>query len=160
KWDEEWLRLLHLFTVVAVDAGQSAAHLGTDEREAVDLDNFFSMLIERGQSRIYTLLGSYAEQDAVAAMRVAQLSGLGILDTLFELVVVHWDQPGFLELVKRDAENASERRHEWAVLLAEAGLRSAAVGHGLGAMKGIAGWSAEVDDLPLRDRWFGRSGIV
>jgi hypothetical protein len=124
-WTQVALGELHLFLVVATDANRSAALLpGVGEADAIG--TFFQRLANTQAQNLLSLIAGYAEQDAMAAFRVATLCGINILERLPQIVVQNIDQPPFLAMVLQHAAESQPQSGTWAALFAEAGLRSAA----------------------------------
>jgi len=123
-WNEKWLQDLHLFNVVIRDASQCAGHVPNDGSK-IDLGDFYNGLVKK-QSRggLSRLLAAFAAQDALAAFRVAELSGLDLPGQFPEVVISSCDQRPFLSLAVERMAEEKERLSVWATPLAEAGLRS------------------------------------
>jgi hypothetical protein len=152
--DEQWLRELHLFTVVARDANLCAAHL---PNEGFDVDGFFRTLGEQAKDNLSQLLSAYAAQDAAAAFRLADALHVELAERYPGLVIESCDQKPFLALALQRAVRATDKPELWASLLAEAGLRSPVVANWLGDETPFAAWSALVDEVPHQLHWMEAS---
>ncbi len=107
EWDSDWLRSLHLFNTVVTDAEQSAAHVRSAEL-AVNLESFYRSLLAIQKHSMEKLLTSYASQDAAAAFRLAQLTGLELVNTFPDVIVSNLDQKPFFGLIVQQALDDTE----------------------------------------------------
>jgi hypothetical protein len=148
----EWLREVHVFTVLCADAARAARSIPRI-RGTIPLDGFFAELAERRDDTIIGLIRSYAEQDAVAAFRVAALCNIDMIEQLPEVVIASADQPAFLAILIERASSEPTRHVMWAAVLAEASLRSPAVANQLSKHLDF-GWQASLEAVPRRSRWF------
>jgi hypothetical protein len=148
-WDSEWLREVYLFMVVCGDAERANALIPGIGRATTTLDDFFNTLAKRADSVIIRLIQRYAEQDAVAAFRVASLCKIDILKTLPNIAIENVDQPLFCAIL---LERASSEQHV-TLIFAEAGLRSPAVANAL-TDNNITTWRTAIDRIPRSERWF------
>lgn len=123
EWDEQWLRDLHLFNVVVLDANQCSAYVSGGER-SIDLGEFFRVLVAKQKNSLLTLLSAYAAQDAAAAFRLAEVCGLDLATQFPEIVISNCDQSPFFALVVKQALDEPRRADLWSTILGEAGLRS------------------------------------
>jgi hypothetical protein len=134
QWNTEWLRGVHLFNVLIQDA-QDSAQLVATESTGVDLDQFYRQLVDRKQKHsLATLLSSYAQQDASAAFRLAQVTHLDLPTALPQIIIFNCDQKSFLGMVLNTANADATRAELWAAILAESALRFRAVAELLKSM--------------------------
>src|SRR5262249_43053376 len=103
---------------------------------------------------VVQLLSSYAEQDAAAALSLADLIGIEVPSKLPELVIEHCDQPVFLALMRERAKAEPERMEMWACLFTEAALRSRAVAASLCHLESIPEWSRRAVNVKRDKAWF------
>jgi hypothetical protein len=122
EWTDESLRDLHLFNVVVRDQQQCVAY--APSLYSIDLNAFYGNLVSRQDKSLATLLAAYAAQDAAAAFRLAEACGIDLPATFPDVIISNCDQAPFLELVLQKALDDTHRLGAWALLLAEAGLRS------------------------------------
>ncbi|MGJ5042759.1 MULTISPECIES: NACHT domain-containing protein [unclassified Bradyrhizobium] len=153
KWDADWLRELHLFLVVASDAERSAEVMGGVARSDV-VDAFFEEFARVEVQSLVRLIQSYAEQDASAAFRVANLCGIDLLNEAPEIVVSGCSQPPFLALALERALREQERLAIWMSLFAEGGLRSRAAADLLGRRSERPWQGVVVAKVPRSRRWY------
>lgn len=125
-WDEQWLRRLHLYSVIVRDARHSSRYLpvagGTE-----DLAEFFKRLIEKQKDSMYPVLSAYADQDAAAAFRLAEVCNLSLAQDFPQIVITKCDQLPFFSMVKEQILSEPQQVELWATLLSEAALRSPVV---------------------------------
>jgi len=124
-WNVETLRDLHLLNVVARDQQLCSEHV--PRLTPVDLSGFYEALASLQQSRLVAVLSLYASQDAAAAFRLAESSGVDLLEQFPVVLISNCDQAPFLELIVQRALNDPARIVDWARVLVEAALRSRAV---------------------------------
>ncbi len=152
-WNREWLEDLHSFNIVVRDADLCAVHVS--DLRTVNLADFYGNLFKGDPSNLPRLLREYASHDAAAALLLAENCGIDLPEKAPEVIFLNCDQEPFLALMRQQAANEESRRELWAVLLAEAGLRSSVVAHWL-REKESEDWIEElVDRVPRRQRWFG-----
>jgi hypothetical protein len=159
SWNEKWLQDLHLFNVVIRDARHCAGHVPNEASE-FDLGDFYNSLVKKQGRSLSRLLAAFATQDALAAFRVAELSGLDLPAQFPGVIISSCDQPPFLSLAVERMLAETDRLGLWATPLAEAGLRSRLVARLLDHPPADAGEiNAAVKAIPKRKRWdlFGRS---
>jgi hypothetical protein len=149
--DSEWLREVHLFMVLCGDA-ERAATLLPRINSGISLDQFFSVLAGQDDDTVFRLIQTYAEQDAVAAFRVASLCKIDLVEKLPNVAIENADQPAFQAIL---LERASRERDNlrWAFIFGEAGLRSPAAAYTLSQSTNPI-WKEKVETLPRRFRWF------
>ncbi len=158
KWDDRWLRDLHLFNVVVRDSVQYSLHMATLDAN-IDLDQFFQTLVKNQKESLSTLLSAYAAQDAAAAFRLADMSHLDLAVQFPNIVVRNCDQAPFLALIVERALGDLAKIDRWASLVSEAALRSRAVAEAVFGIARCAALSDRVTSVPKKKRWF-RAGIV
>ena len=158
KWDDRWLRDLHLFNVVVKDATQCAEHMPILDSN-VDLDRFFQTLVGNQKESLSKLLSAYATQDAAAAFRLAEVSNLDLATDFPAIVIANCDQSPFLALVIEKALSQTSQIEQWASLLAESALRSRAVAESISRIEATPALNQRLAAIPRRKRWF-RKGIV
>ena len=120
------------------------------------LEKFFAIMAGRADKSIFRLIQSYAEQDAVAAFRVASPCKIDIFTRLPHVVIGNADQPAFRAILLERATR--ERDNRWANVFGEAGLRSAAVANALSQGTSRI-WHQDVEAIPRRNRWFLKNYI-
>ena len=152
KWDDRWLRDLHLFNVVVKDAKQCSTHIPTANAD-LDLDTFFSTLAGNQKQSLYKLISAYAAQDAAAAFRLAETCNINLVQDFPELVIAHCDQPPFLALVLEKTLRNTNQTESWAALLAESGLRSRAVAAALSTHAPSRELTDAISRIPEQQRW-------
>ena len=151
-WNEAWLRDLHLFNVVVRDQQQCSTHTAAIE-SGIDLGEFYRTLVSKQQNSLFSLLSSYAAQDAAAVFRLAEVCELDLMADYPAIVVTNMDQNPFFELVLHHALNDEQQAENWAVLFAEAGLRSSVVAQKLDKGKPQATFGRYIDRIPRRKHW-------
>jgi GTPase SAR1 family protein len=125
NWGLEWLAKVHTFLVVCSDAERARNITPLEAGEATEeVAPFFQEFARRSQKPISILIQSFAEQDAAAAFRVADLCGINVLSDAPELIIQNVNQPAFLAMALKIAEQKPDQTNLWASLLCEAGLRS------------------------------------
>ena len=118
----KWLVDLHLFSVVVRDAAACKSHApGILD---VDLQRFYADLVDGRPIEFGRLLKAYAEHDAPAAFRLAELYHVDLAVAHPRIVVSCCDQAPFLELILDDLQTTSKGGERWSQLLAEAALSS------------------------------------
>jgi hypothetical protein len=158
RWDEQWLRRLHLFNVVVRDAHNSSTHLAS-VGETPELSLFFKTLVASQQSSLSKLLSAYAAQDAAAAFRLAEVSGLDLAQNFPEVIISNCDQAPFFALIRDQAMSEMHRVGLWASLLCEAALNSLFVARMMMKVPAEARLDPVLERLPKRIRWYKGSGI-
>jgi NACHT domain len=150
--DDEWLRELHLFTVVNRDAAASASALTS--AQSVDLVRFFRSLIQEQHENLSQILSAYASTDAAAAFALADIARIDLPSEYPSIVVDNCDQRPFLALVREKATWSIGDSDTWLPLLAEAALRSSAVAGWLREQTPLNAWRRRIAMLERRRRWF------
>ena len=153
KWDAEWLRDLHLFNVVIQDAIDSALP-ALSENKAVNLDALFQALVAKQENSTEKLLMTYAVQDAAAAFRLAEVSGLNMLHKFPEVIIQNCDQKPFLAIALRHAVEDQANTEVWAGVLCEAALRARIVATTLHQMDPWPELERLVSSIPVSQRWY------
>ena len=153
NWNEQWLRRLHLFNVVAADANLCSVHMASNKAVKVDLETFYKSLIVKQKESLSVLLGAYASRDAAAAFRLAELSKLDLAENFPEIVISNCDQPPFFALVLEQMERETGRLELWSSLLCEAALRSRAVAHQLNTVGSWRSLSDRLKRITAKRRW-------
>lgn len=156
---DDWLRKLHLFNVVVKDANEASVHLPV-AGPGVDLDELFHTLVDTERKNLAALFAAYAKEDAVAALRLAELSRLDMAIEMPEIVLASCDQSPFLALAAEKAVTPEvDSRDRWATLIAESALRATLVGWSLAAMKPNEAAHKLLAQSPAAKHWF-RSGSL
>lgn len=151
SWDAEWLSEVHLFLVVAADADRSASLVrGIPPTNAVGA--FFRQLAGTSRDSLVRLVGAYARHDAIAAFRIAELSGIDIVEQAPQIVSENVDQPAFLGVALQGALKSAGRENLWISLLTEAGLRSP-VAAMLMSSQSYRPWRALAEEVPNKHQW-------
>lgn len=150
--DADWLRRLHFFILVCIDANRTARASRQRESE-LNIDDFVRELAPSFQNDILILIDEYARQDAIAAFRLASLCQIDILAKNAAFVVNNCLQPSFLAMVVERISTDVERRRRWSSALAEAGLKSLPVASTLHAI-GNSPWNSLIAAIDMKDRWF------
>jgi hypothetical protein len=77
-WDKDWLRRLHLFSVVVRDARDWTIEVA---RKAIapDLEIIFSGIVGSNREAVTDVFAEYVAQDAAAAIRLADHMGVDML---------------------------------------------------------------------------------
>jgi hypothetical protein len=125
-WDVGWLAELHLFSIVLADASKTSEHRPMTST-IITLNELYESLLNSQQSSLEKLLLAYASQDAAAAFRLAELSGVNLVKQFPEVVVLGCNQKPFFELVRRTMMNEISNIEHWAWLLVGIAMESRAV---------------------------------
>ena len=155
RWNDQWLRDLHLFNVVVRDQQQCASYT-TGDAGLIDLGEFYACLVAKQQNSLTSLLSAYASQDAAAAFRLAEVCHLDILRDCPTVIVNNLDQGPFFELVLHAAFQDNERLPKWCIVVSEAALRSSPVALKLCELPPNSALDAFVSSVPRKRRWGGR----
>ena len=153
KWDERWLRNLHLFNVVIIDACQCSAHMPSISIP-VDLQQFYQALVNTQQDSLAKLLIAYATQDAAAVFRLAEITNLDLASDFPDLIIDNCDQAPFYALVKQQALIDLNRIELWTALLSEAALRSNIVAKWMEKDTPSETLSPYINKVPEHKRWY------
>jgi hypothetical protein len=151
-WDEEWLFDFHLFNVVVRDATTGALHTGVSI-DAPDLDEVLREVVATQEEGLARLIDTYAEKDAAAVFRVAELAGIDLVDSFPEVVIQSLDQRPFMELLLERSVNTPKDAGKWSAVFAEAGLRSRPVAKDLDSRPPAMAWIGCVTTIPKRRQW-------
>lgn len=153
RWDDDWLFDFHLFNVAARDAA-TVAKAGVPIQDTVDLDAFLQEVVATHVDGLAQLIDRYAEKDAAAVFRVAEVAGIDLGTAFPNIVVQNCDQRPFMELIlERLPVDEPSQVMRWANILTEAGLRSRAVAADLTARPPLMAWARIADSTHRRYRW-------
>lgn len=153
KWDEQWLRNLHLFNVVINDACQCSIHMPSIIIP-VDLQQFYQELVNSQQESLSKLLAAYAKQDAAAVFRLAEISNLDLANNFSSIIIDNCDQAPFYALIKQQALIDTDRIELWASLLTEAALRSIIVAKWMNSEPPNDILNSIINKIPIKKRWY------
>jgi hypothetical protein len=161
QWDGQWLSELHLLQVVMRDAEQSLAVMAPRGATATTsaLDTFFEKLVKKQRRSLARLLSAYAERDAAAVFRVAEICHIDLAEDYADVIIRNADQMPFLALIRDAAASDTTRVHLWASILSEAALRSPVVRLALQNDVVPMQFAAIANAVKPRDRWWA-AGIV
>jgi hypothetical protein len=152
EWDEDWLQRLYLFNVVVLDSRLSGEHIAKIKRPVL-MEDFFRRLVNNQVESLGKLLRAYAIQDAAAAFRLSEVSGIDLAQRYPEIVVISCDQEAFFRLVVEQAKSRQEGSDNWLALLVEAGLRYRIVAEWLVKEDAVAELEPRVEKLERRKQW-------
>jgi hypothetical protein len=102
---------------------------------------------------------AFAQHDATAALRVAQLCGLDLLNDFPRLIIENCDQPAFLIAILQLASEQPLLAIKWAVPIAEAGIRSSIVAESLYYYTDLDLWADHAKRVFKEYRWFDNYGL-
>lgn len=153
RWDEQWLRELHLFNILVRDAVLCATHSPTIIPH-VDLDAFFQTLVGQQRESIAKLLAAYAKQDAAAAFRLAEISNLDLIGNFPEIVVTHCDQRPFLALLLEQVAKTPSKAKQLSHVLVEGALRSPVVAQSLFTTEPSEHYGKLLDRIEKKRIWY------
>ncbi|WP_155849035.1 NACHT domain-containing protein [Amycolatopsis vancoresmycina] len=145
QWDEDWLRRLHLFSVVLSDEAEWRVLFNREDDG--HKDEFFATLIRSDKSRLSRVFVTFARTDAPAAFRLADAVGMDLVAERPGLIIASFDDPAFRSLAiqkfeaLRPTEN-TKKLEQWSIVLAHAGMTSEFVADEL----------ADRDPTPLQAR--------
>ncbi len=151
-WDGRWLGRMHLFNVVLKDSLECSKYMPVSKIDS-NMDDFFKALAVSQKEVLAKILASYAAQDAAAAFRLAEISGMDLVADFPEIVVCHCDQPPFLALVLERALRDLDRIGQWSSMLVEAALRSKVVAYSLNAMNPSDLLAMKIRNISPSARW-------
>lgn len=154
-WDNAWLRRLHLFNVVLRDAEEWARRLGR-HAPSVSFHDVFRDLVRSSADRLVALFTAYAIEDAGAAFRLAEDSGLDLLVEHPDLIVRSLSEPAMLAIVRQRAESEVTRRPLWLDVMAEAGMSRKGVAEELGNYA-VPDWLMAALPKNRHSRWYRNS---
>ncbi|MBE1485209.1 hypothetical protein H4W31_000847 [Plantactinospora soyae] len=152
-WDEEWLRRLHLLTVIIADENAWAKLY--HRSPTLTLHSFFLQMIEGDREKLRTVIGSYAAFDPQAAFRIAEACEVDLVRDQPATVVEHLSNPPFYSMLIERLKADEEPHENWFMVLAEAALGSQYVAHQLSMEPWhiLAGFQHPKKIL-RRTRWF------
>jgi hypothetical protein len=128
-WDERKIRRLQLFSVVVKDSRDWAREISVMHGTIVGLDDLFSVIVEGNRRHIGTIFGTYARQDAAAALRLADDMNIDMLAEFSDVVIEACQEESFLALMLDRV--SGDLTTDSSLILLEAGLRYANVAHRL-----------------------------
>lgn len=143
--DEKWLRDLHLFNVVLRDCHLCSSHMPVEY--IINMEVFFKKLLERQNDNLNALIAAYAEQDAAAAFRLAEVSNLDLASMFPEIIITNSAQEPFFALLIEQALSEPARLELWAAIISESALRHQIVAKWLYEMKPIESITENVDSI-------------
>jgi hypothetical protein len=152
KWSSDELRELHLFLVVASDA-ERWSHVKNVVQTSDAVLLFFRKVAAQQADSLSTLIMSYAEQDAVAALRVASLCQIDLLNEFPQVIVSSCDQPPFVAMALERARREIPLANLWASFFAEGGLRSRAAAVTLSNVLERPWQKTVAREVPAEMRW-------
>lgn len=137
-WSELTLRRLQLLSVVSRDARDWATETGVTVVDA-DLQQMFASIVSENSQLIATVFGTYARQDAAAALRLADEMGIDLLSEHLGVAIEACQEAPFRDLmVDRVTSDTSGRT---SLVLFEAALRYQSVAATLDALE----WASPID---------------
>jgi hypothetical protein len=134
-WDNQWLQRVHPFRSLLSDA-EAVATISFNvvgPRESFEV--FFKRIISNAEDDVVDLFNLFAAEDASAAYRFAEESGLDLLGKRPDLIVRSCESPPFLALAIERLQGSVDSQM-WATILAEAALRYKVVAAALEALPG------------------------
>ncbi len=146
RWDEDWLRRLHLFSVVLSDEAEWRVLFNREDDG--HKDEFFAALIQSDKSRLSRVFVTFARTDAPAAFRLADAVGMDLVAERPGLIIASFDDPAFRSLAiqkfeaLRPVTQNTKKLEQWSIVLAHAGMTS----------EFIADELADRDPTPLQTR--------
>lgn len=158
KISDEWLFDFHLFNIVVRDAAVAAKRTGI-QLNTPDVDLVLQEIIGAQETDLARIIDAYAEKDAAAVFRVADVAGIDLVREFPATVIHNLDQRPFMELLLDRAEHPTSDVVGWALVFAEAGLRSRPVAEELQGRPPIAGWTKHIAAVPKDRRWI-LSGVI
>jgi hypothetical protein len=151
RWDDEWLRRLHLFNVVLKDEEEWSSSYG--RKKGNTLEALFRDLVSDDRQRLIQLFSSYAAVDASAAMRLARSTGLDLIAEQPKMVLENMPYPPFRAHILEELKAESSPSDEIFLILAEAGLQNKSVALDCDREKSIDHLNRKVARLERRLRW-------
>ncbi|MFF3138677.1 NACHT domain-containing protein [Streptomyces mirabilis] len=152
KWDDEWLRRLHLFNVALKDSEDWSASYGRRTKNA--LEELFKDLVGDDRQRLVQLFSSYASVDASAAMRLAESTGVNLVVEQPEIVLKSMPYPPFRAHILEGLNTDASPSDELILVLAEAGLQNKSVAIDCDRELSPVPLTEKVARLDRRFRWF------
>jgi len=156
-WTTSRLEELHIFNITSRDATLCLPLL-TKSRPIPDIESFYGRFLNKNKDSIAKLIDNYAKQDAVAALRIAELNNLDVANDAPEVVYKNCDQVPFLEMILELAANNNSKIEEWACILTEAALRSKIVAYTLKEKDPIPSWGKFISEMK-NCKWKGQTVI-
>jgi hypothetical protein len=159
RWDELWLKRLHLFNVVLTDEREWRNNPGS-VAEVNHGETFFEDLVRSDKKRLVRVFSSFATVDPPAAFRLAEAIGFNLVDEHPGLIVQKFDDPAFRGVTIQKFEEISvagldeDHLHRWAVILANAGMSNDSIADDLIDRDPTTPMRHEVERLPRSRRWF------
>ena len=146
NWDQRWLQRLHLYQTVISDAKETLQATGGTFAPAGELELFFAELVGASKARLLKLFGSYAQQSAASAFRLAEACGIDLVEETPSLIVEACSDPPFLAFVleKIQMEHDPTKALAWGRVLAEGAMRSRSVAQKLVAADYPTQWSSVI----------------
>jgi hypothetical protein len=152
NWNERWLRQLSLLSVVLREAERWTAATGSGT-SAPTLEEFFGGLVGDDHDRLVRVFSSFASEDPAASFRLAEASGVDLVDARPDLLVEGCADPPFLALALERAEAESDEPRTWPRILAEASLRYQVVAETLNERNAPSAWAARAQRVGRQCRW-------
>lgn len=156
---DEWLFDFHLFNMVTRDAKIATAQTGV-RVDTPDIDQVLQSVVTDQSTGLARIIDAYAEKDAAAVFRVADLAGIDLVREYPVTVIHNLDQRPFMELLIDRVSTSGDDAPRWAAVFAEAGLRSRPVAQELHARPPIAGWDKYIDAVPKSRCWNSRGIMI
>ncbi|MFI6401450.1 NACHT domain-containing protein [Streptomyces sp. NPDC050548] len=157
KWDDEWLRRLHLFNVVLKDEEEWATSYGRQKGNTLEV--LFKDLVGDDRQRLIQLFSSYAAVDASAAMRLARSTGLDLVTEQPQIVLNNMPYPPFRAHILEELKADSSPSDEIFLILAEASLQNKSVALDCDREESIDFLKERVSLLERRLRWFRSDSV-
>ncbi|MFJ1766505.1 NACHT domain-containing protein [Amycolatopsis sp. NPDC088138] len=158
QWDADWLRRLHLFSVVLSDEAEWRSLFGRPDDG--HKEEFFATLIQSDKNRLNRVFVTFARTDAPVAFRLAEAVGMDLVAERPGLVISSFDDPAFRSLALQKFEElrlvpgSEEKLEQWSVVLAHAGMNSALVACELADRDPTSLQSRVNDSLDPASRWY------
>lgn len=146
SWDESMLRRLHLLSAVTRDSHDWAIETGTTFA-AADLRDVVSSIASSSKELVATVFGTYARQDAAAALRLADEMGIDLLADHPRVAIEACQEAPFRDLMlDRMGSDDSGRA---SLILLEAALRYQSVAVALDALDAPASRKYTTNGSPM-----------
>ncbi|MBM5572639.1 MULTISPECIES: NACHT domain-containing protein [Deefgea] len=150
-WTTSRLDELHIFNITSLDAAICLPIL-SKSRATPDIQLFYGKFLGKNKNIIAKLIENYAKQDAVAALRIAELNNIDVASDAPEIVYKNCDQEPFLEMILEMAAVSNDKTEEWACILTEAALRSPIVAQSLKNKGSFSSWRTHIEKLS-ENKW-------
>ncbi|WP_433384339.1 NACHT domain-containing protein [Actinoplanes sp. CA-142083] len=157
-WDESWLRRLHLYQTVVADARMVSERMQVALTPEISMHDLFVALVADDRARLTQLFSSYAGQDPVAAIRLAEACNVDLVADTPELLVTACETPAFLAFAMESAATSEARVERWAQIFVEAALRKTLVAKTLAEAAPNAVLRDAVARIEPRRRWMVTPG--